>query len=123
MISHQDEAHMDEQLTMFIVDVMRHDEVENVDGILQLINNSTSIGWRAAWPHDFTEEEIIKGLRMLLEGKMVRPLIYDEVSKQIVDWRGSSSPSLDLRNLWFRITELGWKKWQQWIPPEEREEN
>lgn len=110
---------MDDQLTMFIVDVMRHDEVENVDGILQLINNSTNIGWRRAWPHDFTEEEVVYGLRLLLERKLVRPLIYSEETNQIVDWRGRGLPTLDIKNLWFRITELGWNAWERWQPPEE----
>jgi len=116
--SHEENPCSDDQLMMFIVDVMRHDEVENVDGILQLINNSTNIGWRSSWPHDFTEWEVIKGLQMLLDRKMIRPLIYDKESKQIVDWKGSDLPRLELSEMWFRITELGWNKWEQWKPPE-----
>jgi hypothetical protein len=117
--SHEDTPNSQDLLAMFVLDVMRYDEVESVDGILQLINNTTNIGWRTAWPHDFTEEEIIKGLEVLLAKRMIRPLTYDEQSKEIIDWRGPGLPPLKLTDMWFRITELGWKEWEHWTPPKE----
>jgi len=104
---------------MFIIDVMRYDEAENVTSIINMINDNQNIGWRRHWAHDFTREEIIKGLRKLLEMKLVRPLTYNSVSGELIDSNEAVDFSMNSEDLWFRITELGWRMWEKWNPPED----
>jgi len=117
-LKNQREGDHQTQLPMLIVDVLRYDIGENVTGILELINNETNIGWRKCWSHDFTEQEIISGLKDLLQKKFVRPLYEDHEAKEISDWDGAVDWE-KLDSFRFRITELGWKMWEKWNPPKE----
>ena len=101
---------------MFIIDVIRYDECENLESILNMINDDTNIGWRNFWPHDFTEEEIKDGLRTLLNCLLIRPIRYDGSINALTDW-SEAVDFAEINDFWFRITELGWKKWEQWEPP------
>ncbi len=107
-------------LEMFIVDVMRHGEIEQVSGILQLLNSRSCIGWRIFWPRDFTAEEVVATLEHLLQKGMVHLLIHDERRRELVD---ATPESVDLRaewpTLWFRLTPKGREAWESWEPPKE----
>jgi hypothetical protein len=61
------------QIGMFIIDVLRYD-VEAIPSILKLLNDDGSLGWRFAWPHDFTIEEVKQTLEELLQKDLVLPL-------------------------------------------------
>src|SRR5437899_12546210 len=60
------------QLPMFILDVLRHDDVEQLPSILKMMNNAGCIGWRGCWPRDFTREEVIPALESLIRLGRVR---------------------------------------------------
>jgi hypothetical protein len=101
---------------MFILDVMRHDEIENVPAIVNMLNDFETIGWRDHWPEDFTSSEVVGGIRELLSLKLIRALVYDGEAGRLID---SQTPVdiEDAENVWFRITELGWQVLAQWDPP------
>ena len=111
---------INEHLLMFIIDVLRYDVGETVQGILELINDDTNIGWRRCWPHDFTEGEVLAGLKVLSEKKLVRPLFDDPITNHLVDWDDPLDFNGPLDKFRFRITELGWTRWNKWNPPEEK---
>lgn len=43
---------------MFVLDVLRHDEIENVPAIVRMLNDDGGIGWRDQWDRDFTEADV-----------------------------------------------------------------
>lgn len=45
-------------LRMFLLDVLRHDEIEQASSMVTILNDVDCMGWREFWPHDFTVNEI-----------------------------------------------------------------
>ena len=103
------------QLRMFILDVLRHDDIENLGSILKLLNNPGCIGWRVFWPDDFVAGEIIPQLCALAAEGQVHALRetgrgdeFEPISpEQIV---------ADER-IWFALTDAGRRAWDEWNPP------
>jgi hypothetical protein len=107
-------------LSMFILDVLRHD-IEAVPSIVNLLNNRGSIGWRNFWAHDFTEKEVTWALENLLQRGLVKPLRYDEILKELVAVQEVESIRGNIDSLWFMLTERGLQAWERWVPPGEKE--
>jgi hypothetical protein len=103
-------------LEMFVVDVMRHDVIENVPAILKMINDDGCIGWREFWPQDFTVIEVTTALKRLAGYGHVDVLeeIGGEVSR--VD-PGRFNPENDYSQFWFTLTDTGKSRWEHWDPP------
>lgn len=51
-------ARREELLPMFVLDVLRHDVIENVPSIVEMLNNDGCVGWRDQWDRDFTGEDV-----------------------------------------------------------------
>src|SRR5687768_9540058 len=97
-----------EPLRMFILDVLRHDDIEKVSSILTLLNDWDCVGWRDHRAHDFNEKEIIPVLHALCCSKYVDIYREHESRDELV----SVDPEeADLRRdhdlLWFRLTAKG----------------
>ncbi|GIW85587.1 MAG: hypothetical protein KatS3mg107_1247 [Gemmataceae bacterium] len=111
--------HFGTHLPMFILDVLRHDVIEQLSSIVKMLNNDGCIGWRNYWPHDFTEDEVAPVLRTLVEEGYVQALRENETSDEVVP---ISFAELNLERdqevLWFSLTEKGRQLWNKWEPPE-----
>ena len=104
-------------LSMFILDVMRHDDAENISSIVNMLNDdSGSIGWREFWLHDFTREEVLWAMNELIAQKFVQPLREGTARMERVDARTVNLQKKS-DDLWFALTKAGRQAWQKWIPP------
>ena len=105
-------------LRMFILDVLRHDDIENCPSILRMLNNRGCIGWREFWPSDFSDVEVLQELRHLAgEGHI-------QVLREIGQENQLEPIALDLiteidEHVWFALTDSGRDAWAQWDPPSE----
>lgn len=112
-------APVHDQIRMFILDVLRHDVIEQVPSILKLLNNDGGIGWREFWPHDFTVDEVVPALEGLVRAGYVRALREQGSGDQLVP---VCSLELDIGRdqdtLWFELTDEGRRVWGQWEPPQ-----
>jgi hypothetical protein len=107
-----------DRIQMFILDVLRHDVIEQVTSILKLLNSDGGIGWRDLWPHDFTPSEVIPALVELVSAGYIRALREHETSDQLVEIRLSELDiSRDQDILWFGLTDEGYRAWDRWEPP------
>ena len=114
-----------EDLKMFVVDVLRHDAVEQISSILRLLNNTGCIGWRDQWPHDFTAQEVESALAHLIQEGLVCPFRERTendpneanedgfVAIPVVDFRFAGERD----SLWFHLTRKGREAWSRWEPP------
>lgn len=105
-------------LKMFILDVMRHDDVEQVTSIVKMLNDKGCIGWREFWPQDFCESEVLAALKELHREGLVQCL--QEAGDQ--DRLDPVSPNeVDLARehgrLWFALTPAGRRRWESWEAP------
>ncbi|MCS7272492.1 MAG: hypothetical protein NZ703_15520, partial [Gemmataceae bacterium] len=71
-------------LPMFVLDVLRHDAIEQLSSIVKMLNNVGCIGWRDCWPHDFTVEEIVPVLEQLVRDGLVDVLRESEAGNEVV---------------------------------------
>jgi hypothetical protein len=106
-------------LGMFIVDVLRHDDLEPLSSILNLLNNDGCIGWRQFWTRSFRRDEVLIALTDLIEDGLV--VVFQESSKcdKLVQvcW-----DDVDMRHeeesTWFSLTAAGQTAWMQWQSPQ-----
>jgi hypothetical protein len=104
--------------SMFVLDVLRHDDMEQIDSILKLMNNTGCIGWRFTRDSDFQVDEVAARLRVLLEGGYVasykesttKPYKNVPVEASSIDWKM-------IGRIWFSITPKGTDAWAAWSPP------
>ena len=106
-------------LPMFVLDVLRHDDVENLDSMLTMLNDSSCIGWREFWPRSFTQEDVIPCIIQHIEDGNIDPCKEDPNGNAIVP---ADMKNLERRIrhgvLWFHLTRRGQHCWEQWQPPE-----
>lgn len=107
-------------LEMFVLDVMRHDEAEQIGSIVRMLNDRGCIGWRDHWPHDFTEDEVRVALKELAEHGDVE-LLNEGAGGGLVAARPQRVRRArnDDSNAgpWYRLTAAGRATWDRWEPP------
>lgn len=107
-------------LPMFILDVLRHDVIEQVSSIVKMLNNDGCIGWRDCWPHDFTVSDVVPVLERLTHEGYIEALREDDSGNEVVP---VPLDELDVERdkdvLWFSLTATGRKRWNEWNPPRE----
>jgi len=60
-------------IQMCVADVMQDDEIENIDSIIRMLNNTTESSWRAARGKEFVAAEVVAAINELLVAGMVTP--------------------------------------------------
>jgi hypothetical protein len=111
-----DEGHDPAQIRMFILDVLRHDDIENLVSILKLLNNRGCIGWRAFWPEEFSPGEVVPQLQHLVHEGLVRALRETGQGDELEPITPDRINATDER-LWFALTDAGRHAWNEWDPP------
>lgn len=104
-------------LDMFVLDVLRHDVVEQVSSIVRLLNDRTCIGWRQFWPHDISSSEVVPALLDLERSGLVRALQETEGKDQLVPIPSGQLDASYAEVVWFALTEKGRRLWEEWEPP------
>ncbi len=101
-------------IDMYVLDVLRHDEVEQLSSILNLLNDDGCIGWRSEWGRWFTEGEVWESLRRLTRARCVF-VAAEEPGGLVRVEEGSAHFGLDDQGeIWFGLTEVGVRIWDQW---------
>lgn len=109
---------IDNPLGMFILDVLRHDIIEQVPSIVKMLNNDGCIGWRDCWPQDFTEQEVVPVLESLVREGYVQVLREVESGNDVAPIPiAEANIRQDQDNLWFSLTDAGRQLWNNWEPP------
>lgn len=104
---------------MFIIDVLRHDDIENINSIINLLNDDGCIGWRCFRSEDFTKTEILEQLAELIQRGLVTAL--HENRQEAGDYSLVTIQDITdtADSIWFALTEAGWQAWNTWSPPQE----
>lgn len=79
-----------DRMSMFILDVLRHDLVEQIPSILNLLNDDGCVGWHDCWPQNFTIDPIVPSLEKLVRAGFVGALREQEA--------GSDLPPVNLQD-------------------------
>ena len=114
-------ADQQRQLDMFVIDVLRHD-IEDVEAVLRMLNNTGVLGWRKFWPHDFSRDEVLTSLDRLVRSGLVRLLEYEPASRELVDVRRAVDVCEQADLLWFKLEQAALDLWNKWQSPKELEE-
>ena len=108
-----------DQMSMFILDVLRHDVVEQIPSILNLLNDDGGVGWRDRWPQDFTADEIVPTLEKLVRAGLVGALREQQSGNDLSPVNVQElDVGRDQDSLWFELTDEGRRVWDRWEPPQ-----
>lgn len=105
-----------DSLAMFVLDVLRYD-METIPLILDLLNNDGSIGWRFAWKGEFTEQQVIPVVEELVRRGLIRCLIDQPGSPELIPLEALPDIRRNRQSLWFKLTPEGLAEWDVWDPP------
>jgi hypothetical protein len=99
---------------MFLLDVLQFG-MQPLQNIQKLLANTTGVGWRLFWSHDFTDAEVIRTLRSLIESGDVVLWTFDQAG----DLKRKDLNELDspIEDAWFERTDAGRKRVEAWEPP------
>ncbi|HQU43730.1 MAG: hypothetical protein B7Z73_01250 [Planctomycetia bacterium 21-64-5] len=103
---------------MFVLDVLRHDAVEQVSSIVRLLNDTSGcVGWREFWPRDFTTTEVVSALVALEHDGHVRALRESSTEDDLLAVPSGQLDSSACEETWFALTADGRRLLDEWDPP------
>ncbi len=108
-------ADSESELPMFVLDVLQFG-MQPLRHVMLLLADTTGVGWRPYWPHDFTESEVIAALRALIASGDVIVWSFDRVGNLVKD--ESITADSRLEEAWFERTDAGRQRAEAWEPPE-----
>lgn len=98
-----------------VLDALSYD-MEDLDGILSIINSPTEIGWLAYLGRPISEGEVALALRRCFEDALVIPRIGSPDGRSLTDAAGGF-PTGPLEGVWFELTPRGQLVIDNWEPP------
>jgi hypothetical protein len=101
------------ELKMFIIDVLQHDEIEQLTSIINMLNDNGCIGWRKFWPSGFNKKEVIETLKFMLQHEWVE-VLDEDCQIKVGKW---NLESVNWESVWFKCTTKGKQEWDSWTPP------
>ena len=104
-------------LEMFVLDVLRHDDIEPFASIVRMLNDDGCIGWRDQWPHDFQTGEVQSALEDVIQQGWVEVLHENGAGELAPMDPGTPLKPDGLAEYWFRLTSEGRAVWGEWNPP------
>ena len=112
--------HSESLLRMFVLDVLRHDEAENIHSIVNMLNDYHTVGWRDHWPREFSQNDVLTVLPSLLIEELIWIGEYNSSEDAIVQsHRAFPLPSsVNLEEIWFGLTSKGRMAIESWKPPQ-----
>lgn len=99
----------------FVLDVLKYDDIEQVANVRNMLNDRGSVGWRLNWPVDFTDDEIIAALKLLVQRGFVR--IFEEDTAQSSMREPAQVNDALWNEYWYGMTDLGRSHLEEWEPP------
>lgn len=116
-----DKIDSDTNISMFMVDVLRYGR-ETPSGIVTLLNDRGSVGWRNFVTLDFTVQIVMPVLRELIWQGLVQVVPEDIAPGEFHAWSDGADLEKNLDHLWVRLTEKGRQALDEWDPPKSLED-
>jgi hypothetical protein len=105
------------QLIDFVaLDALAND-LENLDGILRILNSASELGWRDQHPAEFTRDEVVPALYRAIRDGTVEACVYSDSERALVGVGEGVVPSGPFDDVWFRLTRRGRLVLSAWKPP------
>src|SRR2546430_16557066 len=92
-------------LPLLVADMLQ-DDIESVSSLIKMLNDR-DVGWRHYWGTDFTPDDVIRGLRELINQDWAQVLVYDPVQRELVPGELSGTDDLASEEIWYRLTKTG----------------
>lgn len=109
-------------LDLYVLDAVA-DDIEDLEGILRILNSEAAIGWKDEWGRLFEREELVTALSRLVRKDAVRVLVLSDDGKYLTDWPRGALPPTSYGDVYFAMTERGRLMHASWEPvlPDEKQ--
>lgn len=104
-----------DSLDLYVLDALA-DDIEDLEGMLRILNSDTAIGWKKEWGRRFEREEIVTALSRLVLKDAVRVLVLSGDGKYLTDWPRGALPPGSYGDVYFGMTERGRLLHSSWDP-------
>lgn len=103
-------------LDFVVLDALAND-LEDLEGIVRILNSPSELGWRDQHPGEFTRMEVLSPLLRAIRDRLVEACRYSEGDRALVGLGEGSVPSGSIDDVWFRLTPRGRTVLNSWEPP------
>lgn len=100
----------------YVLDALAND-IEDLEGILRMLNSDTPLGWYRERGCRFQREEVVEALCRTIRGREVRGYLLHESGTELVPLAEGELPSLSFDEAWFEMTDRGRLRHADWRPP------
>lgn len=100
---------------MFVLDALAND-IEDLDGIIRMLNSDTALGWVAEWGRSFRREEVVEALSRLIMRDFVTALILHSDGRSLQKLPAMTLPPLSYDEAYFSMTDRGRLLHSSWEP-------
>ncbi len=101
---------------LYVLDALAND-IENLEGILRMLNSDTALGWAKEWGRAFSRPEIVEALSRLIKRELVCVLVYARDGTSLTHLAAGALPLGDYEHAYFSLTERGRLMHTNWHPP------
>jgi hypothetical protein len=100
---------------LYVLDALSND-MENIDGVLRMLNSDSVLSWKREWGHEFSRLDVVTALSRLVRDDMVRVLVPDDTGTALRELPATTMPSSDYDGAYFAITGRGRMIHAAWDP-------
>jgi hypothetical protein len=105
-------------LNRYVLDSLAND-IEDLDGILRMLNSDTDLGWKREWGGEFTRADVVTALSRLIREDLVRAMALDESSGALRELPRAAMPTSNYGDVYFAMTARGRMVHSGWDPTAE----
>lgn len=103
------------QLDLYVLDTLAND-IENLEGILRMLNSDTVVGWHAEWGRPFDRTEVITALSRLIRNEMIQAYALRHDGKALEALPAGQLPSGSYDEAYFGMMPRGRLTHENWDP-------
>jgi hypothetical protein len=92
-------------------------DLEDLEGILRILNSPSELGWRDQHPAEFTRDEVVPALLRAIGDGTVEACVYSDSERALVGVGENVVPNGPFDHMWFRLTRRGRMVLDAWKPP------
>lgn len=100
---------------LYVLDTLAND-LENLEGIMRMLNSDTVLGWHREWGRHFERKEIVEALSRLVRTDMIQVYVLSEDGKALEALPPQQLPLSSYDDAYFGLRPRGRMTHSNWEP-------
>jgi hypothetical protein len=100
---------------LYVMDTLAND-LEDLEGVLRMLNSDTVLGWHREWGRKFQRKDVVEALSRLIRNDMVQAYVLSEDGKSLEVLPPQTLPPGSYDDAYFGLRPHGRIAHQNWEP-------